>query len=726
MRKKSKPPVVISQAVGGTAVPPVDGLPPFRRFLDINGKQYGKKTLIRLFFVTPSEEEISATEQAYKSSTGTKMYVMASRMPWMSSGTVVSTPSFDYCQSVGFADDFSEDIVRLLINRFKGRHLGRNSLYNANYAVQQFVRFLSDRNPRPRSITELDKDIWIDYLEFLSKDRRKSFENEFNAVRAVFSSYASSALGGWLSELKVKDGKRRKLAEHTSELAESTRDYSDTVMYQLLALFIFTFEQRIGFLKRYEKVTEKDMPADWIYPGRKKTKHFHYQGSLGDEGRLIEEWLRDTQRGYEIILDHVILYHKLGLVTRKGNASYSSPFSRKLRGYGYRGGEVRKDLYRRFLIAMGEKHGYNHEAGPRTYLDYYVKKKTAGEKNLVMNQTGWCLANLLMMQTGANREVVLTIPSLGENGESILKRGDGIFVRDGQGGETEINLYGTKSKTGNSPEKVIDIIIAKSSPLYQMLCDYERYVKVRTTGPFFEFSKSITGVWSTAVGLADLSKTFPVLNDSGELLKTIQCSRFRKVFASGALLDRMKNVDDMNELANQLRQDLTHGNFDTTLNHYLLKSDVARSIIDIAIATIIDGKLEELKCKSRIETNKKLSFEKKAYLCHCADPRHPSHDVAIAEECRYYDLCLGCEQSIITAEHLPYICLRILQYEEERKKDALSWPAMWEDRWCVAHDALAKYELKDKRNGARLVDEAWRMAREGLVSLPPIMSPSRM
>lgn len=724
MGRKSKPTVIISPVADGTVVPPVDGLPPFRRFLDIDGKQYGVKLRIRLFFVTPSDEEIRATEQEYNSSTGSKMYVIAARMPWIWNATDISTPLFDFCESVGFADDFSEDIVRLVINRLKGRHLGRNSLYSTASGVQEFVRFLSTLNPKPRSITDINRDTWIAYLEFLGKDRSKSFEIEFNSTRAVFSSYASTALGGWLKGLQVRDRKRRKLVEHTSELAESTRDYSDTVMYQLLALFIFTFDQRIEFLKRYERISEKDMPADWIYPGRQEKAFFHGMGNLGEQSGLIEKWLRDEQRGYEIIIDHFILYHKLGLVTLNRNGGYSSPFSKKLKDYGYKRGEVAKDLYQRFLLAMGKEYGYNHE-GSRTFLDYYVKKETAGERNIVMNQIGWCLANLLMMQTGVNREVVLRIPSL-HDGKSILNRGDAIFVKDGQSGETEINLYGTKSKTGNSPEKHVDIVIAKSSPLYEMLCDYERYVKVSTNGPFFEFSKGFIGCWSTAGGMKDISSVFPVLDESGGELNTIQCSRFRKVFASGALLDRMKNIHDMNELAEQLRQDLNHGNFDITLNNYLLKSDVARSIVDIAIATVIDGKLKEMKCKSKIETNKKLPFKKKVYLCHCADPSQPSHDVAIADECRYYDLCLGCEQSIITAAHLPYICLRILQYEEERTKDALSWPAMWEDRWCIANDALARYESKDKKSGARLVAEAWRMARDGRVSLPPIMSPSRM
>ncbi len=723
--------MTISPSAGGTEVAPADGLPPFRRFLDIVGKQYGQKLLTRLFFVTPNEQEISATEKEHKSKTDTKMYVIAARMSWIGSGTRVSTPLFDYCQSVGFADDFSKDIVRLVINRLQGRHLGRNSLYQTESGMREFVRFLSTRNPRPRSITDIDKGTWIDYMELRVKDSRKKSKFEFNYPRAVFCSCSQTAFGGWLKELALKESKRRALPEHTSELAESIRDYSDVVMYQLLALFTFIFEQRIGFLKRYEQVTEADMPQDWIYPGRKKkfparVGNSVRVGCLTDKTQLLEKWLRDEDDGYEIIINHFLVYYKLGFRQRICLRSnwHTSRFLSILKTYGTKHAE--NGLYKKFSTKMGMLHGYDPEKDPVTFVDYYIKKKTADEPHIIINQIGWCLANLLMMQTGVNREVVLTIPSLGENGESILKRGDTVFVKEGQSGETEINLYGYKAKTGQSPEKVIDIIVPKAGPLYEMLCDYERYVKVSAAGPFFEFNKGFITGWSTAGGVRNLSKTFPVLNESGEQLKTIECSRFRKVFASGMLLDRMKNVHDMNDLAELLRQDLNHGNFDTTVTNYLLKSDVARSIIDIAITTVINGKLEELKCKSRIETNKKTPYKKKVYLCHCVDPSNPSHDVAIADECRHYDMCLGCEQSVITKEHLPYICLRILQYEDERKKDPLIWPATWEDRWCIAHDALARYELKDKKNGAHLVAEAWQSAGSGRVSLPAILSPSRL
>jgi hypothetical protein len=44
----------------------------------------------------------------------------------------------------------------------------------------------------------------------------------------------------------------------------------------------------------------------------------------------------------------------------------------------------------------------------------------------------------------------------------------------------------------------------------------------------------------------------------------------------------------------------------------------------------------------------------------------------------------------------------------------------------IAHDALENYVAKDKKNGKNIVEQAWEVARSGLVSLPPIIMSNRM
>ncbi|MFA6122036.1 MAG: hypothetical protein WCT35_09760 [Sideroxydans sp.] len=720
MGRKSKPPVKIESGNSDSEIRPLDGLPSFKRFIDVVGKKHGQKVLTRLFFVSPSDDDVTDTVQKYQSKE-IDVSVIGATMPYMKNRNT-SPPLFEFCRASGFSEDFCIDIVRIAVGHLQRKHLGKNSVNLAEKSLRHFIGFLATRTKRPITLTDISKEDWADYLERCAADSREVSEALFNTARQIFHAYPPTSIGGWLDGLMFKKGKRNKqLREHTSELAE-TKDYSDVVMYQLLSLFIYFFEQRIGYLKRYESLSEEDVPEDWIYPGRKAI--VRNRGAGSDVAQLLYEWLCDDGVGYEILINHYILHHKAESIGIKFKNRKESKFVTRLVDF-YRNSKSNRALVSKFHEAMGHRFGYDPK-GSLNPLSFHVNsKKAPTEANNVINQIGWCLANLLMMQTGVNKEVVLTIPSKAENGKSILTRCDTVFVKK-DGTETEINLYGIKARTGGSPEKIIPIIIAKSSPLYEMLVDYERYVKVGD-GPFFEFNKTYILQWSTA-GSASyrLQKYFPVIDENGEKLTSIDSTRFRKVFASGQLLDRMKNIKDMNELAEKLRDDLNHGNLDTTLTHYLLKSSVGRSVIDIAIATVTGGKLNDLKCQSRIQLRKQIQHKKKVFLCHCVDPHNPSHDVAIAEECRHYDLCLGCEQSIISKEHLPYICLRILQYEAEREKDRLIWAAIFEDRWCIAHDALARYIEADRKNGRQIVDDAWSAAREGRISLPPIIAPTRI
>jgi hypothetical protein len=721
MGRKSKPPAKIEFSDCLTEVPQQDGLPPFARHIDIQGESRGQKILTRMFLAKPSDEEIADTMKL-KESTQFRLTVIAADMPYFK-GTKTNSGLFDHFKVLGLSEAFSTDLVRLLINYLQGKQLSRESVVNAHNSMREFVKFLATRNPSPLKLTDIDKNTWMDFLKAMEASKLSNVEMLFAQARAIFAAYRPTSHRGWLINLPFRKSRLTKPApEHTSELAES-RDYSDVVMYQLLSLFIYEFNRRIEYLKRYEHITEADMPTDWIYPGR-RAREVPHTGRLRDTTLLSIQWLQDDEAGYEVLIDHYLLHHKLGLIKRIGSGGLKGGIDAMIRRLRTeRGGET--ELVSKFQAEMGRSHGYDHLRGNLGLLSFYLKKKKPKEANSTINQIGWCLANLIMMQTGVNKEVILTIPSKTEDGGSILDRGDTVFVKKG-GIETEIHLFGTKARTGNSPKKVVPVIIVKNSPLHQMLIEYERHVKV-DDGPFFEFDDLFIKAWSSGGNTnGNLAGSYPVTDESGQHLSSIDSRRFRKVFASGQLLDRMKNIKDMNELAAMLREDLNHGNLDTTLTHYLMKSAVGRSVIDIAIATITGGKLNDLKCKSQIEVLKPIPFKKKVFLCHCVDPQNPSHEIAIADECKHYDLCLGCEQSIITQIHLPYICRRIIQYEAEREKDPHIWPALYEDKWCIAHDALACYIAKNKKNGRYLVDEAWITARKGLVTLPPIISPNRM
>lgn len=256
-----------------------------------------------------------------------------------------------------------------------------------------------------------------------------------------------------------------------------------------------------------------------------------------------------------------------------------------------------------------------------------------------------------------------------------------------------------------------------------MLKEYEKHLKNDFNGKFFEFTKTFKDQWNWRKNGIDLfPMIYPVHLDDGSFLQSLDTRKFRKVFGKTKLFSLMDGVSNPIELAEKIQDSFNHGDLDTTLSHYLLKENDARSAIDLAIVSITSAKIKELSFAGKINISSKKKGHKKTFLCECEDPSSPTHGFSIAEECTKYDLCLGCQRSIISAAHLPYICRRIIQYEEIRETTT-KWSDFFEDRWMIANDALKQYMENDKLNGKSLVEEAWSLAKNKAISLPPIIMP---
>lgn len=696
-----------------------DGLPKLVSFIDIPFDRQAGKFITRVFLKSPSTYHVSETVLLRELVGQNNMVVHGARMPYMNMGVKISPNLYEYCFGKGLDDDFINFLIRLITYYFRGKRMAADTVGDKLRAMRDFIDFLATRtefisNP---SIVSLNKEFWLAYLERAESAKNLKYVQFFNDVRAIFKNYAPTSLNGWLSNISVAKRNLRPSYEHTSEFVDAS--YSDSVMYQILALCLERFQRRIGYLKRYVALSETDMPDDWLNPD--------YESKLSNRERKIYEeqtlhllirWLNDENEGYQILIDHFILQHKAGLIKSTNSRRFWGGIVRRLDLLSNK--PQYYPLINEFRKTTAFWHDFIFPRPSRSIWYYYIKKESANEINPVINQIAWCLANLLMMQTGINREVALSIPSRSDDGESILIREDSLFVSK-QNKSREIEIYGFKER-GGEVRKKIPISIPKHSPLYEMLVDYAKYVKVNFTGPFFELSTEFMQNWNQAGGIADFTYVYPIFDDNGNQLTSINTTMFRKVFATGQLLERIKGCKNGNDLADAIRSDLHHGNLDTTLSHYLMKTDGGRAAIDIAIATITADKLNEaLHFKGKVIVSENRHVTKNIYLCECEDPTNPSHDVAFADECRHYDLCLGCERSIVTKFHLPYICARILQYEKERISDPHIWPATFEDLWVIAHDSLDQYKKSDPKNGPKLVEEAWQTARDGGISLPPII-----
>jgi hypothetical protein len=337
---------------------------------------------------------------------------------------------------------------------------------------------------------------------------------------------------------------------------------------------------------------------------------------------------------------------------------------------------------------------------------------------------GWCLANVLMIFTGLNKEVALSIPSLTDSGVSVLDNLDIIFLRKDQ--NSEIQLYGYKEKTGVfTRTEIKEAPIQKGGSVHKYLKRYEKY-KTTSEGPFFEVNSQ---GWSSAFcgssGIKKFLHLFPIFDDKGATLTSINTTKFRKIYGNAELLELVGGAESPQEIADKIRDILQHGDINTFLYHYIFNTNRGAAAIDAAIVGVTNSKLEEsLTFKGKIEVageekdKKKEDNRIKVFLCDCEDPFNPSHNEVIHERCKHYDLCLGCERSIVCLEHLPYICARIIQYEESRERNSRLWSEFYEDQYMIAHDALEKYA---SLSGVECVDAALIEARSGKIKLPPLL-----
>ena len=724
-----------------------DGLPEFRPFFFSTDPETGNKR--RVWLAAPSDDE---REEASLADADGRLLI---------GNAGIKTPLVPALVTSGLSRDFAEQIACLVIKKRQHQKVSKGTITQDFVAIRNLGGFLSRKRGsdcRKLSLTSLSIEDFIEYRNYLTESGISQAQGKFNVVSALFSQEGTPFSG----DLKSLSG-RHFISQRNKPSPESTstlfresdgKHYSESVMFQLLCLFVFDFERSIQHLKEYDSLTLEEMRSapdfKFIAPGEdpsntiptaqrslfaKKKNHNKWDYEAGE---LLRLWLSDEQF-YPVLLKHEMTWHKFyGVDLYRALLSH-----RKFRAMSP---EMQVDVqnYNRWI---------NEQFGLPAYMEGNInltrvcvtdsvdKVLLAATNNkpatVLRRRVGYSLVNMILMATGLNREVPLSWPSK-IDGKSILEEEDEFFKVSDSETATDISITGIKRRCGNVAglHKEITCNIPKASPLHRMLKQYERYVKVDFEGPFFEFPAMFRKHWKftnrECVPGKDepkkvdvFSALYPVYYDNGQILTSLETKKFRKVFGKSALFDLMKEAKNATELAKLIKEAFQHGNLDTTLSHYLIKEPDARHVIDLTIATITSEKMNELSFSGQIITNSaRPKGSKSRPLCECEDPSNPTHGFSVATECRKYDLCLGCKRSMVMAKHLPYICLRILQYEEKREGvSAANWSAFFEDRWMIAKDALEQYAKSDKKNGQHLIDEAWIAAKSGKVKMPPIIMP---
>ncbi|WP_156895588.1 MULTISPECIES: hypothetical protein [Massilia] len=700
MGRRSKPPVHIQLLPDANrAQLQDDGLPPLKRFIDISdGGSRSEQKLTRFYLQTPSSAEVIAAK-----ANGIK-YVIGGN----SGNRGLSSLALPDFASQKITPGFGHQLARLMIHFLTGKYKSYSTLTNIVTSVKIWIEFISTSRLEKLdgfNIYSIEYQDWLDYRSFLETGNVKGYKRAFGDPRSIFSSYHATSFDGNLQKIAWPNPRRNNAPEpHNHSGDDIDGAYSDAIMYQLLAQFLYRFKRQIAYLKHYEELTLESLGEDWIFHGRKPRRA---SNGRADIYNFLHLWL-STEIGYGKILNHKLLWFKLNFHSKK-------QFTKLILGYAKYCPDLAKK-YEAYVVWERKTHLLHSTAPRHNVFGLYAKRSVKDDKTGALSQLAFCLVNIVMIYTGLNKEVVLSWSSR-IDGKSILSQGDTLFVRK-EGAPKEVEIIGWKRKTGSlTKDKPIAVAIVIDSPLYQMLEEYERHAKTNFDGPFFEMAETVVSQWGR-----DLNQRYPVTLENGELLQSLETKRFRKVFATTKMLEHLSGVVNSQELADRLQSDLDHNTLDVTLSNYIMRSQNATAVLDIAIATITSKNINQaLEFAGEVSLEDKPEARKSLYLCECKDPANPTHGMAIAKECTYYDLCLGCRRSIICQKHLPYICLRILQYEEQRLIMGVTWNAVYEDRWLIANDALNKYKKKNSRDGEALVQRAWEDARSGAVSLPPII-----
>lgn len=725
MGRKRKQLVEVQKADINTQVTPsLYDLPEFKSFFTTNedhpaSKKLRSKNIFFLEYATDQQiAEIKALVAEGKDK-GFKVDVIGLNVK---TKRKVQPPLVEELVSYGFSREFGDTIGRIFIKKFDGIVKCHTRVTHLLNAVKSFFRFVNRQEDDVSGFT-LD-DLTGGHFSDFGASLDSSSQSQDSGAGAMAGTiwmlveYLSPAIANWLNALQIQDksATKKPASEHTSPLFQIEDDlYTDSVMYQMVGLFLVQFESIYKRFDYYDNLSESDMPEGWWDPRinlrygmRSKVPIPHEYERVQYLEKLFQE------KNYQAILDHELIFRKFGFHTSK-----SFMFQQNTKHHQKRRKEHQQLIDERitkYHDFLGNK--YNLAKIHNSYLSGFD-----GSGSHFRNLLGWCLANLLMIQTGINKEVALSIPSLSNSGGSILDNDDTLFLS--KSGSSEIRLYGYKARTGLTTQiKEVPVVIQKEGLLHKLLKKYETY-KTSSEGPFFEVD-SIGRSWSGKFTVvSNFQALFPIVRDDGSLLTSINTRKFRKIYANAQLLEISKGAQSPQEMAEKIRDSIHHGNLDTTLNHYIFNTQRGAAAIDIAIIAITNGKLDEsIGFRGRIEIERSQDTKGdqriQVFLCDCEDPRNPTHNEVIHEKCRHYDLCLGCERSIVCKENLPSICARIIQYENFRENNIRGWAEFYEDNCMIAYDALDQYASFES-GGETHIEEAWTMARSGKVKLPPLM-----
>jgi len=590
------------------------------------------------------------------------------------------------------AQTFSRLITQYFIN------INTKKPSNFNSVINGLFEYLASLEKTPTTFEEITFNIYVEFIVSRPNKNRGRFSKY--VLLNLLSLHPFSKLFN-IRSISIHRQHKTPIQELDMDSLLDEKDYSDRVMMQMLA---YCFYELDIWKKRWEQMQS----------ATKESIGEYYFDKYSVKDPILVKALSSGKIGHDKLFLNLLLE---GKEERAGHIL--SPDQRQIRrircvtqNSNYKGVCGHEDYlsYQKYLTNKMWRH-FAKVGQPeiRPYLHF----KTIHLPSIV--------ALYLMISTGKNQETISTIKRNYGNKPWYENFDIDLGVDDKTPAAQQIiRVIGYKTR-GIGGIKSIPMRIPINSPIFEYMKLYDDIVNDPDRECFFNFNRST---------LPHAYKTFcasyEILDDNNKLLTSIHTTRLRKTFAGHLLMQLIEGVDNGDDLVSKLREALNHQKFDTTLFSYIMKTGMGNQVINAAIVALTTNMLEKAMVfqGTVCEDSERAPKNKEVYLCDCTDNTNPTHNIPVADRCKKYDMCLGCERSEVYALHIPKICYRVMQYDEVASQNPLTFSGLLEDRRQIALDTINKFASEHGR-GVEIVEhgyfEAAQAMKNGTPLLPTIM-----
>lgn len=671
-----------------TPIPVVDqyNLSPYMHYVDSPTDSY------RVFFEPPkSKDEVNNDQHSKKSFLYAGQYTKGGLQ-----GTFWIVDSGK--ELVG--EDIAKRFAQLLAQKILESDMAQGSISKFQSAIKSFFVYLASQPSPPSSFTDLDLSHFSRWSDTLPP---KKAANELGHLKVLFE---------YIPFINLKSVRVRKdeiiqtipLKDINFDEVVQPTDYDDTELIQILSYVFYEIERSREQFELLENVSPEELGQDYL--------QLHEITSLNP--KLTRLFNAGEDGHWALMANLTLLFKQNNNDMRIGGYTIPSLFQKKLNSVSKTKIWEHLEPYEKYMSFLLSR------CWPTSTV---AKGIDPNYKWLTLQSYHHEFAILIyfMVTTGVNLETALSLEWM-VNGKPWYKNFDiqmGIN-EDTAPRDQSILLVGRKIKgqARKRAAKPISIPVSVTSPIYSYLKFLD---KTRPPERKYIFTIGKSSVHNLCLSFCS---HYPIFNKTGEKLLSLQTMRFRKTFVGHELLKLLKDVKNADELVSRLKTALNHEQFDTTFFSYIMKSGLSNLTMDSAIVALTTDMLEKMMTfQGQIKhDNERLADATQLFLCDCSDPSKPSHNLPVAGQCKTYDLCLGCNRSEVYAEHLPAICYRIFQYEQQRKSDPSVFKATLDDRLQIALDTVNQFKIRHPK-GIKLVEHAYDVANRALQDNKPLLPP---